>query len=434
MSVAMFSLVDAVLIRPLPFPNQDSLAVIWKTNPPAGAQVEELAYPELRDLQENIPEFESVAVLPTTLYGYARVLERSSAEPVQIEGAPVSHDFFHVLGVAPAMGRDFRDSDERVGAAPVVILSDWVWREQFAADPAIAGSAVRLSGQSYTVIGVMARGVEFPRGAGFWVPLGVEQRIVDRRGASFLQAIVRIKPGRSREAIATEVNALFQRLAKDHPEVYPSQQQGVVTPLVEYWTGSARLHLWIMLAASLLLLAASAVSAGNLLLARTAARRTEISTRLALGAARGQILAQLAAEGTMVAAAGALGGMVIGHEAIRFLIRFAPGDIARLSDAALDLRAFGFAAGAAAMGASSLCGVLRDDGMARGSPRGTLTGTKCVPCHAIGGDGHGVGDGRASDAELSSDARGGHGIRKPRRGDDEPGVEGSRDSGGAGVR
>src|SRR5215468_3952036 len=126
MSVAMFSLVDAVLLRPLPFPRQQSIEVIWKADPRAGRYVEELAYPELRDLQENIVDFEYVAVMPTSLYGYARVLQIGNAEPVQIENAPVSHDFFRVLGVSPVLGRDFRDSDERVGAAPVVMVSDRV--------------------------------------------------------------------------------------------------------------------------------------------------------------------------------------------------------------------------------------------------------------------------------------------------------------------
>src|SRR5580693_2345603 len=211
MSVAMFSLVDAVLLRPLPFPRQQSIQVIWKVDPLAGTHVEELAYPELRDLQESISDFEHVAVMPTSLYGYARVLQTGQAEPVQIESAPVSHDFFRVLGVAPALGRDFTSSDEHVDAPPVVMLSDRVWRDQLNADPGIIGRMIRLNGHGWTVIGVMAPGVEFPRGAGLWVPLGVEAEIVERRGATFLQAIARVKPGLGRERIRSEVNALFER-------------------------------------------------------------------------------------------------------------------------------------------------------------------------------------------------------------------------------
>jgi putative ABC transport system permease protein len=354
MSVAMFSLVNAVLLRPLPFPRQESIQVIWKVDPLAGTHVEELAYPELRDLQESISDFEHVAVMPTSLYGYARVLQTGQAEPVQIESSPVSHDFFRVLGVAPVLGRDFTSSDEQVGAPPVVVISDRVWRNHLGSDPRIIGRVIRLNGQGNTVIGVMGRGVEFPRGAGLWIPLGVERAIVDRRGATFLQAIGRARPGVSRERLASQVNALFERLAADHPEAYTRSQRGVVTPLVEYWTGSARLHLWIMLGASLLLLTASIISASNLLLSRTLSRRPEIVTRMALGARRGQILAQLGVESTLVAISAAGAGLGLAELAIRFLVRWAPADIPRLPEAGLDLNSFFFAATAVAL-ASVAC-------------------------------------------------------------------------------
>lgn len=351
MSVAMFSLVDAVLLRPLPFPRQESIQMIWKVDPLAGSHVEELAYPELGDLQQNIKDFEYVAVMPTSLYGYGKVLQSGKAEPVQIESAPVSHDFFRVLGVAPVLGRGFVSSDERVGAPPVVVLSDRVWRDDLGADPRIIGRMIRLNGQGRTVIGVMAPGVEFPRGAGLWVPLGVEAEIVERRGATFLQAIARAKPGITRQRISGEVSALFQRLAVDHPEAYTRSQQGVVTPLVEYWTGSARLHLWIMLGASLLLMVASIISASNLLLSRTLSRRAEIATRLALGAGYTDIVAQLGSEGAVVGILAAAAGLGIAQSAVRLLVRWAPPDIPRLADAALDLNSFCFAAGAAALAA-----------------------------------------------------------------------------------
>jgi len=381
MSVAMFSLVDAVLLRPLPFPRQESIQVIWKVDPQAGSHVEELAYPELRDLQESIQDFEYVAVMPTSLYGYARVLQAGKAEPVQIESAPVSHDFFRVLGVSPVLGRDFTSSDERVGAPPVVVISDRVWRDRLGADPGIVGRMIRLNGQGHAVIGVMAPGVEFPRGAGLWIPLGVDERIVERRGATFLQAIARARPGLSRERIASQVNGLFKRLAADYPGAYTPSQQGVVTPLVEYWTGSARLHLWIMLGASLLLLVASTISSSNLLLSRTLARRPEMATRLALGAQRGRILAQLGAEGAVVALIAAAAGLGVAQAAIRFLVRWAPADIPRLPEAALDLDGFYFAAGAAVLatiGCTALSGwsatrVNLESALREGSARSSLS-------------------------------------------------------------
>jgi putative ABC transport system permease protein len=356
MSVAMFSLVDAVLLRPLPFPEQDSIQVIWKSDKVAGAVVE-LAYPELRDLQENIDGFQSVAVMPTTLYGYGRVLQTGDAEPVEVESAPVSHDFFRVLGVSPVMGRGFASSDEQVGARPVVIVSDWVWRQHLNADHSIIGRVIRLSGQGYTVIGVMAPGVDFPRGVGLWIPLGVEQRVVDKRTATFLQAIARVKRGYSRDAVITQVNALFSRLAADHPDAYSPSQRAVVTPLTEYWVGSARLHLWIMLGASLLLLVAATISAGNLFLSRALSRRQEIATRAALGARPAQILRQFAAEGVAAGMIAASGGLVLAELAIRFLVKWSPADIPRLPEATLHIESFAFAAGAALLSAV-VCSIL----------------------------------------------------------------------------
>ena len=348
MSVAMFSLVDAVLLRPLPFPGQDSIYVIWKSDPLAGTHIEEMAYPELVDLQQSIPGFEYVSVTPTSLYGYARVLQTGTARPVQLEASPVSHDFFRVLGVSPRLGRDFTSADERVGAPPVVVISDRTWRDHLGADPGIVGRTVRLNGQGHTVIGVMGPGVEFPRGAALWVPLGIERRVVERRGATFLHAVARAKPGYRREQVAADVGALFERLATEFPEAYSRTQRGVVMPLVNYWTGSARIHLWIVLGASLLLLAAAAISAGGLLLSRTVSRRTEIATHLALGATPRQIYGQIAAEGAVVGGIAAIAGLGIAYVVIGSLVRWPPADIPRLSEAALDLNSFGFAAGAAA--------------------------------------------------------------------------------------
>lgn len=348
MSVAMFSLVDAVLLRPLPFPDQDSIYVIQKADPLAGAHVEELAYPELVDLQESIPGFDYVAATPTSLYGYARVLETGTADPVQLEASPVSHDFFRVLGVTPRLGRGFTDSDERVGAPPVVVISDRTWREHLGADPGIVGRTVRLNGQGHTVIGVMAPGVEFPRGAALWVPLGILQRIVERRGATFLQAVARAKPGYSHQQVDRDVSALFTRLANEYPESYSSSQRGVVTPLVNYWTGSARIHLWIVLGASLLLLTASAISSGGLLLSRAVSRRSELATHLALGAPPRRIFTQMAAEGAVAGGIAAIAGLGIAYLVIHSLVKWPPADIPRLSEASLDLNSFCFAAGAAA--------------------------------------------------------------------------------------
>ncbi len=344
MSTAVFSLAEAVVFRPLPFPDQDSLRIIWKADAKSGVPFLELSYPELRDLQQGVAAFQSVAVMPTTLYGYGKVIRVGTHQPVQVESAPVSHDFFRVLGVHPMLGRDFEDSDEHRGSPPVVILSNTVWSTQFHRDAAIVGRQITLNGEGYTVVGVMAPDIDFPRGAGLWLPLRVTDGLEDR-ATYFMQAIARVKPGYSDGQVSAEVNTLFKRLAVDHRKFYSPTQQAVITPLPRYWTGSARLQLLISLGASLLLLVTGCVTASNLFLSRTLARRQEIATRSALGATASQIFVQFLAEGLAAAFLAGAAGIAVAWALIQMLVTLAPSDIPRLRDAAVNWPVLGFAAG-----------------------------------------------------------------------------------------
>ncbi|MBY0505169.1 MAG: ABC transporter permease [Bryobacteraceae bacterium] len=334
LSVAMFSLVQAVVLSPLPFPGQENVHLIWKIDTQLKQNVVgELAYPELADLQAN-PAIEKVALIPAALYGNGRVLQRSGQEPVQIEGCPTTPDLFRVLGVKPALGRDFAADDRRV-----VILSDRVWRAHFSARPSVIGEAVNLNGVAHTVIGVMAAAVDFPRGAGLWVPINPDPN----RGLTYLQAVARVRPGQSPNALRAAVDTTFRAQIADHLNEYSATQRGVVTPLADFLTGSSKLQLLVSLFASGLLLLSAAVSAGNLFLSRTLTRRREVATRVALGASRGQVLAQFAAEAGLAAGLASVAGAVLAYAAIRALVHWAPPDIPRLESAHLDLRAFALA-------------------------------------------------------------------------------------------
>ncbi len=331
---AVFSLVDAVLLKPLPFPDQNALQVIWKADAKSGSSVVELAYPELGDLQQGVPAFSSVAAMPTTLYGYGKVIQFEGRPPVQVESAPVSNAFFRTLGVSPAIGRDFTPSDEHPGATPVVILSDTVWRTLFHADRAIAGRLITMNGTGFRVIGVMSPGVDFPRGVGVWVPLNVSSGVM-HRGTTYLQAIARLRPGYSREQASVEVDTLFKSLARRYPQFYTPTQRAVLTELPRYWAGSARLQLILSIAASILLLITASITAGNLFLSRAVARTQEMATRSSLGATPRHIAAQLVVEGLTASIIAGLLGTAIAAFLIRFLIVLAPPDIPRLADAAL---------------------------------------------------------------------------------------------------
>ncbi len=350
-STAVFSIAHAVIFHPLPFFDQQSLRVIWKADPKSGVPLLELAYPELRDLQKGVPAIESVALMPTTLYGYGKVLRIGDRQPLQVESAPVSHDFFRTLGVHPALGRDFQDSDERPGAAPVVILSDTVWRTQFHRDSRIIGRQITLNGDGYTVIGVTGHDIDFPKGVGLWVPLGVNKDAIDNRNDYYLQAIARVKHGYTTEQADAQVQALFKRLAREYPQFYSATQQAVITPLPQYWMGSARLQLLISLGASLLLLLTGCVTASNLFLSRTLARRQEIATRSSLGATVFQIFIQFFAEGLAAAFFACCAGVAIAWAVIKLLVSIAPPDIPRLQNAGVSWPALGFALAVSALAA-----------------------------------------------------------------------------------
>jgi len=341
LSVPMFSLVEAVLLNPLPFPNQGDVHLIWKTDLQVNEQlVGELAFPELGDLKANVPNLQSVALIPAALYGNGRVLQIGTQEPVQIETCPTTAGLFRVLKIAPALGRDFETADQDPGAAPVVILSDPVWRSQFGARRDVVGQIVRLNGVGHTVIAVMPPEASFPRGAGLWIPLRTELR----RGATWLVAVARMKPGSSRDALQRAADRTFQLQASSYPKEYPMSQRAVVTPIAEFLTGTSRGQLLVSLVASLLLLVSACVSASNLFLSRTLVRRREVATRVSLGASRSQILMQFAVEALVAATAATFAGSVLAAALIRTLVRWAPADIPRIEAARLDFGALAFAA------------------------------------------------------------------------------------------
>ncbi len=284
MSTTMYSFVHGVLIQPLPFRDQERIVTGWKTDARAEAPLVELSYAEYADWRAQSTSFEELAAMPTTVYGYGYVLT-GYGDPVQVESARVSGNFFRVLGVEARLGRTFTDRDEFVGAPPVVVISSHLWRERFRSDPAIVGSAIRLNGIAHVVLGVMPDGFEFPRGADIWSPLGTNRQWVENRGAVFLQTIGRLKPGVSRLRAEGEVAAVAARVAAQHPEAGPASQSVKLTPIAEYIAGNSRPALYLLLAAALFLLAMSAINVASLWLVHVSERQPETSVRAALGAA-----------------------------------------------------------------------------------------------------------------------------------------------------
>jgi putative ABC transport system permease protein len=343
MSTAMYSFVHGVLIQPLPFRDQERLVVGWKTDARAELPLVELSYAEYADWRAQSTSFEELAAMPTTVYGYGYVLT-GYGDPVQVESARVSGNFFRVLGAGARIGRTFTDRDEFVGAPPVVVISSHLWRQRFRSDPALVGSAIRLNGVACVVLGVMPDGFEFPRGADIWSPLGTNRQWVENRGAVFLQAVGRLKPGVSRLRAEGEIAAVAARVAAQHPEAGPAGQSAKLTPIAEYIAGNSRPALYLLLAAALFLLAMSAINVASLWLVHVSERQPETSVRAALGAGRGRIARQFLTEALVIAILAAVMGTVLAYFAVAAIQHVAPADIPRLDQVRINLPVLGFSA------------------------------------------------------------------------------------------
>jgi len=335
-NTAVFSIVHAVLLRPLPFPEQEQLVVAWEKDTKANTPFVELSVAEIRDWQTQNQSFTALAAMPTTVYGYGYVLT-GRGEPVQLESARVTGQFFSLLGAQAALGRVFYESDDQVNSPNVIVLSDRIWRERFGADAKIVGQTITLNQQGFTVIGVMPPSFGFPKGVDLWKPLlaSMDPRHVADRSRTYLQAIGRLKPGVTVGQAESELNTIIARVAAAHPERQASGHRVVLTPLADHLFGNAKPALWALLVATGLLLLIAAANIANLMLARATSRRRELGVRAALGASRWQLIRQLTSESLVLAVCGGLAGVLFAYWLIELLVAIAPSDIPRLEEVRL---------------------------------------------------------------------------------------------------
>jgi putative ABC transport system permease protein len=348
-STAIFSVVNAVLLRPLPFPNSDRLQVVWGNYRALNIARLPAKTAEYDDYAKQTQVFDSVAAYSNHSFNVS-----SGSEPERIRGAYVSANLFPMLEAQASAGRVFTDAEQR---DRVVVLSDGLWRRRFAGDPAIINQSITLDNESYTVIGVMPASFQFPHAsfpwgepADVWLPLTytVEQ-VTTRRGPYSLNVLGRLAPGVTLDQARSHMNALAQRFERELRGYRgPNGEDGgwhiTVTPLQEEVVGGSRRALLVLLFAVGLLLLIACANVANLLLMRSAKRQKELAIRTALGASRWKIVKQLVVEGLVLATFAAVLGLLFVSWGIDLLAALGPTILPRAQEVSIDARVFGFMA------------------------------------------------------------------------------------------
>ncbi len=337
---AIFSVVNAVLLKPLPYADPDRLAVIWVTEPSGPGGLFPATGPDFLDWQAQNHVFERISAITfdsATLTG--------SGEPLRLRGLSVSPNVFQLLGFQPMLGRSFRSGEGPTGHNHVVILSYGLWQSTFGGRKEILGSKITLGGEDYDVVGVMPADFRFPSVWGsdpqFWTPITFDApKYRMNRGSHWFWVLARMKKGVSLQQAAAEMETISARLAQQ----YPRTNTGVtakVKSLHQQLTGGVREILWVLFAAVGFLLLIACVNVANLLVTRTVGRQREIAVRLAVGAGARRLTRQLLTESVLLFLLGGIAGLGLGFAALRMLLHAAPtGYIPEVISVHLDLRVF----------------------------------------------------------------------------------------------
>ncbi|MGA8406484.1 MAG: ABC transporter permease, partial [Candidatus Acidiferrales bacterium] len=321
-NTAIFSVVQGVLLAPLPYHEPDRLVVVWEDNPrfPRVA----VSYPNFLDRQRIAHSFQQMAGM--TLYGYDLT---SPGTPEHVDAAEVSSGFFNTLGVKLALGRDFSPNEDQHAATPVVIISNRLWRNEFNGSPQALGKDVTLDGANYTIVGVTPPGFHFEADADVYTPLGQGDPVVlNVRASHWILNIARLKPGMSLSQAQAEMSTIQTGLDQRYPAA--NRDLGIsLEPLKQVIMGDVGGTLLLLWGGVGMVLLIACANVANLLLARSAIRTRELAIRSALGANRARIVRQLLTESVLLSLAGAGVGLLLAMLGLRWVLAAVPGDLPR---------------------------------------------------------------------------------------------------------
>ena len=391
-NTAIFSVVNAVLLRRLAYKDSTTLVKIWGKFDKEGISRMWFSEPEYWDLQDRNQSFSELGAYSL---GDSANLTSSDSPPVQVSTPAATASLFQLLGVQTALGRIFTLDEDQPGHNHVAVLSFALWKGQFGGDPQMLGKSIQLDGQRYSIVGVLSKDFSLGGKQDLWVPMGLDRTKPQNRGSHYMHVTARLKPGVTLGQVSAELDRFAAQLAVENPNNYPaSGGWGMfVVPLKDQIVGNVGPALLVLLGAVAFVLLIACVNVANLLLAQALAREKELSIRSAMGAGRARIIRQFLTESMVLAGAGGLLGLFLAYWGVSALRSFVPANVPRMDEVSVDPAVLGFTLGISLLtglvfglapawhvGRANLQDTLKETGQSTSAARGTrrLRGTLVV--------------------------------------------------------